>query len=406
MAKWKKTQFTGIEFYQHETRRHGVKKDRYFRGRFTFRGRTYSSGFGWSSEGWTPSKAFAKLQSYRHNAKAGQGPTTFKAEQELHEVERAKLEEQRRLQAKEDITFSDFFENTYISIAMRNVKEKTLKTQAGHYRYWLKPVLGNLTFKQIRPFHIEKIKKNMLTAGKSPRTLQNCLATFRQTWNTARLQDLTNKNTPTRKVKIPKFDNKRKRYLSRDEAEKLLAELKRRSTQLYNLSLLALHTGMRAKELFDLTWGNVDLENGLITIQDSKSVEPRYVYLTEDTKAMLAGLQNNQAKNELVFKDRHGKKMREISNAFGAAVKDLGLNDGIADRRQRVCFHSLRHTYASWLIDSGISIYTVKKLLGHSTIQLTERYSHLQKDGLLQAVREFDKKMNSHKVTSIYQKVR
>ncbi|RLB90577.1 MAG: site-specific integrase, partial [Deltaproteobacteria bacterium] len=158
---------------------------------------------------------------------------------------------------------------------------------------------------------------------------------------------------------------------------------------------LALHTGMRAKELFDLTWGNVDLENGLITIQDSKSVEPRYVYLTEDTKAMLAGLQNNQAKNELVFKDRKGHKIKEVSNAFGKAVKALRLNEGINDRRQRVCFHTLRHTFASWLVQSGTDLYTVKKLLGHSSILLTERYSHLQPDGLQQTISEFDKKMNT-----------
>jgi integrase len=395
MAKWKKTQFTGVEYYQHETRRHGVKFDAYYRGRFTVRGRTYISGFGWNSEGWTASKAFAKLQEYRHNAKSGKGPTTLKDEQALREAEEARHREQDRLQSKENVIFSEFFETEYMPIAKRNVKERTLSTQKGHYRYWLKPVLGGLTFKEIKPFHLEKIKKNMLKAGKSPRTIQNCFATFRQVWNHARLQDLTNEDTPTRKVKIPKFDNKRTRFLSRDEADRLLDELKRRSIQLYNMSLLALYTGARASEIFSLIWGGVDLVNGVLTVPDTKNSKTRYLYLTQAVKTILKGLQNSQPKNEFVFKDKKGHKIKEISKAFGEAVKALRLNEGVTDRRQRVCFHSLRHSFASWHVQAGTDLYTVKTLLGHSSILLTERYSHLQPDGLQKAVKEFDEKMNN-----------
>ena len=401
MSKWQKTGFKGVEYRKHETRKQSkrsVKFDRYYRGRFVFRGRTYTSGFGWGSEGQTASEAFAKLKEYRKNAKAGIEPTTLKGEQSLREAEQAEQAEQEQLRAKANVSFTEFFETEYLPVAKFNVKETTLSTQKGHYQYWLQPVIGNLTFKEITSFHLEKIKKNMLKAGRSPRTIQNCFATFRQVWNLARLKNLTNKNTPTRDVKIPKFDNKRKRFLSHEEAEQLLTELKERSTQLYNMSLLALYTGMRAKELFTLTWGNIDLDSGLITVQDTKSVEPRYAYLIKTTKAMLTSLRNSQPKSELVFKDRHGHKIKEISNAFGAAVKALQLNEGVKDRRQRVCFHSLRHTFASWHIQSGTDLYTVKKLLGHSTILLTERYSHLRKDGLQQAVKEFDKKMNSEHV--------
>ena len=375
--KWQKTNLTGVEFYSHETRKHGVRFDCYYRCRFMYKGKTYISGLGWSSEGWTPSKVFAKLQEYRHNAKTGKSPTSLKEEQAMREAEAARQAEQEQLKAKENITFSEFFETVYKPIAKRNVKKRTFDTQMGHYRYWLKPVLGSLTFKQITPFHLEKIKKNMLKAGRTPRTIQNCFATFRQTWNLARLRDLVNKDTPTRKVRIPKIDNRRVRYLTHEEANKLLAELKKRSTQLYNMSLLALYTGMRASEIFNLTWRNVDLNNGILTIPDSKSGKTRYAYLTEKTKAMLKGLQSNQLKNEYVFRNRKGKKIKEISKVFREVVKTLGLNEGINDKRQRVVFHTLRHTYASWLVQAGTDLYTVKELLGHSTIQLTERYSHL-----------------------------
>ena len=94
--------------------------------------------------------------------------------------------------------------------------------------------------------------------------------------------------------------------------------------------------------------------------------------------------------NQLVFKDTKGGKIKRISNAFGKTVEELGLNAGVEDRRMKVTFHSLRHTYASWLVQNGEDLYTVKKLLGHSTITMTERYSHLGADTLRKAVKKLE----------------
>lgn len=394
MKKWQKTQFTGVEFYSHETRKHGVKFDHCYRGRFTVRGKTYVSGFGWGSEGWTPSKAFAKLQEYRHNAKTGEGPTTLKGEQAMREAEAARQAEQEQLRAKENITFSEFFETVYKPIEKDNVKWCTFRVQLVHFRLWLNPVFGRLKFSEISIFHIEKIKHTMLKAGKSPRTLQNCISTLRRAWRVAIEQGYTNKKWPTESVHLPKFDNKRVRYLSHEEASQLLEALKRHSKQTHDIALLSLHTGLRAGEVFHLDWSDVDLKAGTIFIRDPKNNKNRFAYLTEATQNMLKNRYTEQAPNEPVFKDAKGHRVKDVSNVFGKVVKELGFNKGITDRRQRVCFHTLRHSFASWHVQNGTKLYTIKTLLGHSTIQLTERYSHTNEKEIQQAVIDFDKRLN------------
>ena len=87
--------------------------------------------------------------------------------------------------------------------------------------------------------------------------------------------------------------------------------------------------------------------------------------------------------SDLVFKNRKGEKIKEISNAFSRTVNELGFNDDIEDKRYKVCFHTLRHTFASWLVEGGTDLYAVQKPMGHSTISMTERYAHLS-NGTLQ----------------------
>lgn len=76
-------------------------------------------------------------------------------------------------------------------------------TEQSQFDLWLKPVLGDLPLRQIKPFHLEKVKKNMLDASRSFRTVQYCFATFRQVGNTAKIKDIVSSDSPTKKVKLP-----------------------------------------------------------------------------------------------------------------------------------------------------------------------------------------------------------
>ena len=98
------------------------------------------------------------------------------------------------------------------------------------------------------------------------------------------------------------------------------------------------------------------------------------------------------APDTLLFPAPGGHVRREIPRTFESVVKeDLGFNDGVTDRLDKVVFHTLRHTYASWLVQSGESIYTVKDLMGHSTLAMTERYSHLAPENKKGSVKTIEK---------------
>ena len=105
--------------------------------------------------------------------------------------------------------------------------------------------------------------------------------------------------------------------------------------------------------------------------------------------------------DDLIFKDRNDTKIVSVSNAFNRAIDELAYNKGISDGRHKVVFHTLRHTFASWLVQNGVDLYTVQKLMGHSSISMTERYAHLAQDNLKSAVRKLEESMKRQKSAEV-----
>ena len=101
--------------------------------------------------------------------------------------------------------------------------------------------------------------------------------------------------------------------------------------------------------------------------------------------------------DDYIFKSTENKKIQEISKTFPRVVSFLGFNKNITDDRQKVVFHTLRHTYASRLVMSRTDLYSVQKLMGHSTMAMTERYSHLSPNHLQKAVANFEEYVNKSK---------
>ncbi len=291
-----------------------------------------------------------------------------------------------RERKKEELTLGDFIERHYIPWAMSN--KKTWQDDEGLYRRWIKPVLGNLPMKDISPFHLEKIKKTMKDQGKAPQTIKHVLCVIRQAYNRAISWELYSGSNPVRRIKMPSVKgNRRQRFLSLEEARVLLEELKRVSRQTHDEALISLHCGLRFGEIAKLRWADIDFGNGIIHIKDPKGGEDRHVYMTPHVKEMLQERMPPEARpTDLVFPDAKGRPKRAVSKAFFKAVDRLGLNEGIEDPRDKVVFHTLRHTFASWLAIQGTPILTLKELMGHKSLAMTERYSHLMPDQKREAI--------------------
>jgi len=388
--KWHKTDFRGVRYRKHPTRRHGVQADKYYSITYKWQGKTISEGIGWASDKVKPSDADDILKELKRNQRHGIPPFTLREKRQM-EVERQAAEAAAAEAAeKESVTFQDFFENTYLPDVRSDKKPVSIKQEKSFFKVWIKPIMGKKVVRDITPFDVERLKKTMLDKGRSPRSIEYVLAVVRQIINHARFRGLYTGESPTKKVKKPRFDNKRLRFLSREEADKLLDALKAKSISTYEQALISLHTGCRASEAFNLRWSDVDMGQGLLTFRDTKSGKNRIAYMTEAVREMFEGKEPSKP-DDLVFPPTRGADVRQRpSKTFSRVVNDLGLNTGVTDRRQRVSFHTLRHTFASWQVMGGTDLYTVKELLGHSSIKVTERYAHLKPTTLKTAVRIFN----------------
>jgi len=146
-----------------------------------------------------------------------------------------------------------------------------------------------------------------------------------------------------------------------------------------------MHTGFRRGELLSLRWNDVDFANGLITVQASyaKNGERRSMPISKTLRAVLEGIRKAMPRNEHVFRNEQGGPYIAPTTAFGSAVKRAGLVD--------FHFHDLRHTFASRLVMGGQDIRTVQDLLGHKSITMTLRYSHLSPTHRAKAIEILDR---------------
>jgi integrase len=183
------------------------------------------------------------------------------------------------------------------------------------------------------------------------------------------------KENPARKVKKFREEKQGERILTADEKEKLIAAA---SAELRPILTIALNTGMRKGEILNLRWSDVDLVKGYILISRTKSGEPRKVPMNHHVLGVLGGMEQ---RGEYVFEgEKSGAPVTDVKTSFRGACKRAKIKG--------LRFHDLRHTAATMMVEGGIDLVTVSRILGHSSIQMTMRYAHPTPENMRLAVQK------------------
>lgn len=188
----------------------------------------------------------------------------------------------------------------------------------------------------------------------------------------------TEKN-PARGIPRKPLNNARERFLSAEEATRLRdAVAMSNNTQLQHIVGLLLLTGARLRELLDARWENINVERKSWLIPTSKTGKPRHVPLSAAALAIIGRLPKFDDCPWLVPNPVTNLPFVSIKHGWQRAIRVAQL-PGLR-------IHDLRHSAASFMVNSGVDLFAVGKVLGHASYQSTQRYSHLANDTLLAAV--------------------
>ena len=238
--------------------------------------------------------------------------------------------------------------------------------------------LNQINIKQIDKFLNFTFQKSQHSAALYYRTLKAAFTTA-ENWEYI-------SSNPFKKIKAPKTPTKIPIFISKEELEIILENTE--GEYLKNLFTFAFHTGMRLAEITNMKWDWIDLKNKSIKIKNddsftTKSKADRIIPMNETILKILKKQNSNihHIDNDYIFYRILGTKLNEdfVSKQFKKAVRRAKLNEGIH-------FHTLRHSFASTLVQKAVPLYFIKELLGHSSITTTEIYSHVKKEDLSNAV--------------------
>lgn len=380
MASVCKSTFPGVRYREHATRKHGIRPDRYFFIRYKLAGKDKEEGVGWASEGMTAAKASELLAMVKNNIRAGVRPQSLAEMRDMAEQARRAEERAAKLEERRSTTFAEFWESDYLPSCTAKTA-RTVGYETGMAHKWLFPAIGEIPLQSLTSAMLQAIAIRAQKEGKSPATVTKLFGIVSQVWNLATVRGVVAGDCPTKQVKTIRRDNRRMRFLTEEEARRLLDALQARSQDMHDIALFSLFAGLRAGEIHGLTWGDVNLDAGILYIRDPKNKVSRHAHITPEIRAVLVRRgTDGMNRPEYVFPARGGGQRRWVSDTFERVVESLGFNNGIEDARQKVVFHSLRHTFASWLVQRGVPLYTVAELMGHTTLEMTKRYSHLAPD--------------------------
>lgn len=273
-------------------------------------------------------------------------------------------------------------------------KPKSVRCQTAQIKWWQES-LGAYSLADITPALIsqyrDKLEEGHLGDGKrkkrSASTVNRYLAILSHVFTVAMNEWQWVQDNPLRKISKMKEPRGRVRFLSDDERSKLLDECRKSvSPYLYLIVVLALSTGARKMELLTLKWGDVDLERGLIVLHETKNGHRRSLVLASHALSLMkVHSKIRRLDSDLVFPGIKGDKPFDITSAWEWALRRAEIKD--------FRFHDLRHSASSYLAMNGASLAEIAEVLGHKTLQMVKRYSHLSEAHTSKVVAKMNEKI-------------
>lgn len=274
-------------------------------------------------------------------------------------------------------------------------RKKHFRNDIRHLNWW-REQLGSYLLSDITPSLITQMREVLLTSHNcSESTANRYMATLSHAFTLASTEWEWVDENPCRKVRKLSEPRGRIRYLSEYEIERLLDACRESTSKdLYLAVVLSLSTGARQGEIMNLTWNQIDLDRKVITLYETKNKEIRTLPISTRIHALLTGrLTTRRIEAQLLFpSNKDPNKPAYLRDAFEVALKKAGISN--------FRWHDLRHTTASYLAMNGATLAEIAEVLGHKTLAMVKRYSHLSESHTAKVIESMNQKMFKDKISN------
>ena len=267
-------------------------------------------------------------------------------------------------------TFGEFMEEMYFPHV--RTRKRTAAKDEEYYRLRLKARYSRLQLTAIKKRDLQLFFSSLHSEGLAPATCNHYLKLMKRVFNLAIQWEVMEGKNPAVGIQMYREQNLVENYMDDQQLQRLLSVLQTDKNQaVCSIVLFLLSTGARLNEALQAQWKFIDVERHVwrIPAVNSKSGKVRSVPLNDAALAILSK-QDTEDEFEHVFINKQTRKpyvtIQKVWNRLRKAA-DL----------EHVRIHDLRHQYASFLVNSGRTLYEVQQILGHSTSKVTQRYSHL-----------------------------
>lgn len=277
----------------------------------------------------------------------------------------------------ESLPFEIFMQEKYLPYAV--IHKRSHRFDESMCRLRIIPKFGHLKLDEITRQGIQNFHNDLYEEGLAPATCDHHIKLIRYALNLALDWGLLQKN-PAERIQLFRADNRKERLLTDRELNSLLHVLRSDENRMVCMAaMFLLSTGARLNEALKAKWSDIDKNNQLwrIPATNSKSKRIRSVPLNQSALEILDDLRTEGRSEYLFVSSTTGERMKYIHKVWHRLRDKAGLPD--------LRIHDLRHQYASFLVNSGRTLYEVQQILGHSNPVVTQRYAHLSTKALQEA---------------------